>query len=276
MSTNYPIPMQHPMLDARIQDGVLTVAMGTAQAPACFDVPAIEALDQIVKQLSTDQQVRVLVFRASGAQFGQGLDPQAFEHMFADDRARVQQALHTVRRWRNGQFRQLPQPVLAVIEGDCAGAAITLVEACDIALCSDDARFMLNGEDARWLALEPEAQPSAEWLCARALSYHYLTGRSFNGQEAERMGLVTFSHPNGSLANELSQLLTSLCEKDPLALQFTKETLAHVGSMSWDAAVSFTAAKFAEIKARQADIPSARASAIAGFLAGKNKPGLGG
>jgi hypothetical protein len=48
-----------------------------------------------------------------------------------------------------------------------------------------------------------------------------------------------------------------------------------VGSMSWDAAVSFTAGKFAEIKALQANSASTRTTAIAGFLAGKNKPGLG-
>jgi hypothetical protein len=72
-------------------------------------------------------------------------------------------------------------------------------------------------------------------------------------------------------------LIESLKSKDPLALQFTKETLAHCPHMGWDASVSYTAAKFAQIKALQAEAGnSSRAGAIAGFLSGQSKPGLKG
>ena len=79
-----------------------------------------------------------------------------------------------------------------------------------------------------------------------------------------------------TLETDVYDLARSLVEKDPLALQFTKETVAHVDTMSWDAAVNFTAAKFAELKSRQAGGASARASGVQNFLAGKSKPGLGG
>ena len=48
-----------------------------------------------------------------------------------------------------------------------------------------------------------------------------------------------------------------------MALQFTKETIAHVGTMSWDASVNYTAAKFAELTSRQSGASSSRAIAIA-------------
>jgi trans-feruloyl-CoA hydratase/vanillin synthase len=51
--------------------------------------------------------------------------------------------------------------------------------------------------------------------------------------------------------------------------------LRYVGSMSFDAAISFHAAKLAELKALQAGRPSTRAAAVESFLAGKSKPGLG-
>lgn len=276
MNTNYPLPSKHPLIQASLDAGVLTLTMGIGQAPAALDVPAIESLDQIMCQLTQDTEVRVLVLRGRGRNFGQGLDIQAIEQMHAEDPKRVQHALTIVRHWGDGQLRCLPQPVLAIVQGQCAGAAITLVQGCDLALCDHDAQFRFEERDARWLALKPSAQNRFDGLLARALNYHYLSGLPANGQQAEHMGLVTFSHPADILEHEVSQLVASLCAKDSLALQFTKQTLVEVGSMSWDAAVNYTSAKFAEIKARQAEGPSTRATAIAGFLAGKNKPGLGG
>lgn len=276
MHQPYLLDRQHPRITATLDEGVLTVVLGTDHAPVALDVLAIEFLEQLFWQVGNDAQVRVLVLRGHGEHFGQGLDVPDFERVLAADPARVHHALYTLRRWGNGQLRSLPQPVLALIQGLCAGAAVTLVQGCDIALCAHNAEFSFASRDARWLAQEPGAQPRADWMSARALTYHCLSGQAMDGQQAERAGLVTFSHPAELLAQELSQLVVSLCEKDALALQFTKETLSHVGSMSWDAAVNYTAAKFAEIKARQAEGPSARATAIAGFLAGKSKPGLSG
>ncbi len=271
-----PITSPHPYLHRSLDDGVLTLTLADPVARCGLDVETIEALDQTVWQVATDATVRLIVLQGLAGHFGPGLNDPAFTEMHRQDPQRVRQALYSLGRWRDGQLRTLPQPVLAVIEGPCAGVFITLVQACDIALCSDDAQFILKESDAHWLAQEPALQAGADCLAARALTYHHLLGQPISGQQAERMGLVTFSHPAEQLRHELMQLLVSLREKDALALQFTKETLAHAPSMSWDAAVNFTAAKFAEIKSRQAAGTSSRAAAVSDFLAGKNKPGLGG
>jgi enoyl-CoA hydratase/carnithine racemase len=70
------------------------------------------------------------------------------------------------------------------------------------------------------------------------------------------------------------KLARELVQKDPIALQFTKESLEHVKSMEWDAALSYNAAKFAELKTLQKGATS-RATSVASFLDGKFKPGLG-
>ena len=70
-------------------------------------------------------------------------------------------------------------------------------------------------------------------------------------------------------------LASEFVGKDEVALRFTKETLHYVGPMSWDGVVSFTAAKFAELKALQSGRPSSRAAAVDSFLAGRFKPSLG-
>jgi enoyl-CoA hydratase/carnithine racemase len=113
-------------------------------------------------------------------------------------------------------------------------------------------------------------------MTPRAASYFLLTGEEFGGDEAERNGLATRSLPAGELEQATYALAHELAAKDAIALRFTKETLRHVGAMTWDGVLSFTAAKFAELKVLQAGQPSTRAAAVESFLAGKSKPGLGG
>ena len=106
---------------------------------------------------------------------------------------------------------------------------------------------------------------------------HPLQVQKLSAQQALDRAWVTLVLEEAEVAAKVQELTQSWLDKDPLALQFTKETLAHVGGMSWDASVNYTAAKFAEIKARQAELgSSSRADAITGFLAGQSKPGLKG
>ena len=173
------------------------------------------------------------------------------------------------------QLRALPQPVIAKLRGAWHGSVLALVAACDIVYVADDAEFELNEANNGTFIGGPVGQALLSVMTRRSVSQHALDGRPFNGLEAERNGLATLSFPPADLDGETDTLLASLLEKDPLALQFTKQTLRHVPSMGWDAVLDYNAAKFAELKSIQAGKPSARAAAVESFLAGTSKPGLG-
>ena len=145
-------------------------------------------------------------------------------------------------------LRLLPQPVMAMVHGACDTDTLALIEACDIVICADDATFAVPGSSSSCL----------------------------NAEEAQRQGLVTFSVPASELQAHTDSLARELAAKDALALRFTKQTLQRVPDIPWDEVLAFTSAKQAEFKALQAGRPSARASAIESFLAGKSKPGAGG
>ncbi len=147
----------------------------------------------------------------------------------------------------NASLRLLPQPLLAMVHGACNTATLALLEACDIVICADDASFAVPGSSSNAL----------------------------NAQAAQRQGLVSLCVPASELQGQTDQLARELAAKDALALRFTKQTLKRVPDIPWGEVLAFTSAKQAELKALQAGQPSARASAIASFLAGKSKPGAG-
>jgi enoyl-CoA hydratase/carnithine racemase len=264
-------------LQAALSGGVLAVSWNRTEAGEVLTTALLRELEGLLQDVAADSAVRVLLLRIGGHpvasdEAAADADTGRAEAPDADTQAAAAHGLVRVQRL----LRRLPQPVLAAVQGPCEGRAIALVEACDVVFAADDARFVLAAADGD-LALEGTLAKSASRVMApRAARFHALTGRAFDGCEAERCGLVTRSWPAADLDREVATLAAEWLAKDALALQFTKETLQHVGTMDWDAVLNFNAAKFAELKALQAGRPSARAAAVESFLAGKSKPGLGG
>jgi enoyl-CoA hydratase/carnithine racemase len=234
-------------LSTRLDAGVLTLAFARGD----IDPALVQALHAELQATAANEEIRVVLLCSMVGLRG-SMAPSACSDLVR-------------------QLRALPQPVIAKLRGAWHGSALALVAACDIVYVADDTEFGL-GEATFGAPLE---HAISSVMTPRSVSRHTLGGQPFNGIEAERNGLATLSFPPGELDGETDALLASLLAKDPLALQFTKQTLRHVPSMGWDAVLDYNAAKFAELKSLQAGRPSARAAAVENFLAGTSKPGLG-
>lgn len=131
---------------------------------------------------------------------------------------------------------------VAIVRGTCAAAALA---DCDIVYASQDA--LVEGPRGRMDAMQ-----------------------------AQRAGVLTRCVPPADLDAEAKQLLDDLAAKDPLVVRFTQRSLRQVGAVPWDGIVAFNTALQAELRQQQSESGSPRAAAVASFLAGKSKPGLGG
>ena len=280
MESTLPMPdtltSSCPNLHTQFDSGILYVSLNAPELGNSLSWAMLTALDELLQRIALDESVRVVVLRGTGNDFSRGLDLQDFSRVLSEDVPRARTALDSLHQWRSRKLRQLPQPVMAWVQGACHGAAVRLIEGCDIVLAADDAEFIYTAADAPLLARHPACVPGPDWMAADTLSRWNDNGHALSAPEAARVGLITQVCSRDDLATEVQALAQSFLEKDRLALQFTKETVAHVSTMSWDAAVNYTAAKFAELKSLQAGSSSARASGISSFLAGKSKPGLKG
>jgi enoyl-CoA hydratase/carnithine racemase len=261
-------------LATRLDEGVLAITLQRPAQRNRIDIALSLEMQQLLAAVASDSTVRVVLLRGAGDGFSAGLDAADFADASRHGEAGLRAGRRALDAWRTRLLRLLPQPVIAVVHGFCEGEACALLESCDIVLAAEDARFVLPQADAG-LTSGTVAKAASRVIAQRAADYYALTGRAFDGREAERNGLATRSVPAAALEVEAQALAGELAAKDALAVQFTKETLLHVGAMSWDGVLNFTAAKFAELKALQAGRPSARAAAVESFLAGKSKPGLG-
>jgi feruloyl-CoA hydratase/lyase len=258
------------------EGGVLTITLNRPEVGNAIDAAMSRAMTTLLAAVAADESVRVVVLRGAGEHFCAGLDAPDFFDPQGRDTAELRARREALDEWRSRALRRLPQPVIAMVRGSCRGGALAILESCDIVHTAADARYSAVGPLEGTLPCGATAKSASAVMTPRAASYFLLTGEAFDGEEAQRNGLATFSFPSAELEQATCALAGELAAKEPTALRFTKETLRHVADMTWDGVLSFTAAKFAELKALQAGQPSARAAAVESFLAGKSKPGLGG
>ncbi|MDD4767363.1 MAG: enoyl-CoA hydratase-related protein [Desulfotomaculaceae bacterium] len=120
------------------------IATITLNRPASFNALDLNISNEICTALETcrsDRGIRVVILTGSGKVFCSGGDIKYFEQFARTDPGepvrRVLEPLHRIIL----QVRQMPKPVLAVINGSVGGAGMSLALACDLRLCSSQAKF---------------------------------------------------------------------------------------------------------------------------------------
>jgi 2-(1,2-epoxy-1,2-dihydrophenyl)acetyl-CoA isomerase len=125
------------IVTVEVQDAVGVVTMRT---PA-LSRAAKEQLLAGLRRLSGDDAVRAVVLTGTGKVFCAGQD--LGEHAAALD-ASPERAFDTLAEHYNPvvlTLTAMPKPVIAAVNGTCAGAGISLALACDIRVCSAAAKF---------------------------------------------------------------------------------------------------------------------------------------
>jgi trans-feruloyl-CoA hydratase/vanillin synthase len=228
----------------------------------------------VLEALRYDDAVRVLVITGSGDSFCAGMDLKEFFHALKEKPADYDRVLRAATEWRSRTLRYYPKPTIAMINGYCFGGAFAIVESCDLAFAASEARMGLSEINFKGFPGGSVSKALANLFRPRDALFYGLTGRTFGGEEAARIGFVNAAFPLASLETETMAIAREIAAKDPVALQMTKDAFRHSLEMPLDAALNYIVAKEAEMTMRQGD--AWRNEGIGDFVAGEYRPGLGG
>jgi len=160
-----------------------------------MDGEMFHALDEIGAQLRADVSNRAIVISGDGSAFCSGLDVEAFSLMAkgttpvdlaARTRGICNLAQHICLQWR-----QMPVPVIAAVQGAAFGAGFQLALGADMRFVHPDA--MLSIMEITWGLIPDMAGMLLMRDLARpdVIAELAFTGRVFSGREADRHGFVT-------------------------------------------------------------------------------------
>ncbi len=162
--------------------------------------------------------VRVVVLRSADRVFCSGAD---LSEASGGSMTQGTQAIVDVMR----SIVTLSKPVVARVVGPVRAGGIGLVAACDVVVAAEEASFALTEVK---LGLTPAviSMTVLPRLTSRDAAYTFLTGETFGGVEAARMGLVTTAVAADALDARVAEVCASLATGAPQGLRETKALLA--------------------------------------------------
>ncbi len=177
----------------------------------------VDELQIAVRELEEDPKLRIIIITGAGEKaFVAGADIKELH-----ERTMLEALVPGMQKVYR-EIEQSSKVTIAVINGHALGGGCELALACDLRVVANHAKIGLPELN---LAIIPGAGGTQRLMRivgkGRALEM-ILTGKIIDGQEAERIGLVTQSVESNDLKNVTKQLVESILSKGPLALKLAK------------------------------------------------------
>ena len=161
------------------------------------------ALSEAWSDIAADKTVRAVVLTANGPAFCAGHDMKEMTSRRSDadgGRAYFRTIMTTCSAMMQ-QIVNLPQPVIAAVQGVATAAGCQLVASCDLAVASSAAKFATPGVDIGLFCSTPMVALSRNVARKHAMEM-LLTGRYGRGRARRRIGLVNRVVPAGEELKE--------------------------------------------------------------------------
>jgi enoyl-CoA hydratase len=210
------------------RSGVVLVRLNRPDRLNAINGTMVRELKAICANLSAERDIRAVVLTGTGRGFCSGLDVRDFGEGMLDASAPTVDRLHFQEMMASlpQDFRALPQPVIASVNGPCVGGGLALCLAADLRICSTSASFGnaaillgLSGAEMGMSYHLPRivgTSVAADWM---------MTGRTVSAEEADRRGLVSELVEPQRLLDRALELAGAIADLAPLAVQMTKRAL---------------------------------------------------
>ena len=238
------------MIQVEKKAGVGRVALNRPDVRNAFDDALIAALTKAFQELDEDPSVRAVVLAGNGPAFCAGADLNWMKRMSGyshDENMRDARALADML----ATLDRMDKPTIARVHGPAFAGGTGLVAACDIAICTPEAKFCFS--EAK-LGLSPATiSPYVmRAIGARAASRYFLTAEVFDAEEALRIGMVSARVPAVELDGFIDSLLKHLLAGGSAAHARIKDLIRDVAGRPVDDELKAdTARRIAEIRASE-------------------------
>jgi enoyl-CoA hydratase/carnithine racemase len=213
-----------------IDEGVLQISFNRPDALNTLTWDLVKDFLAVMDRLDQATEARVAILTGAGRAFSAGFDLNGY-----GDDARLEKmgktrgllARQSEIATMVTRLQAMRIPVIAAINGPCAGAGISYAAACDIRIAAEGAVF-----SAAFLRAGVSAcDLGVSWLLPRIVgtgrAYELMyTARRFMADEALRMGFVTDVVPGGQLIDKALVIADQIMQNPPLQTEMTKVGLS--------------------------------------------------
>jgi enoyl-CoA hydratase/carnithine racemase len=173
------------------------------------------------QQFEADENAYVAVLTGAGRAFCAGMDMK--------EAAEALRAGREMKLTRLPAALDIPKPAIAAVNGSAAGGGVSMILSCDIAVCAEDAQFVLpftaRGRNGASLALQLARRTSVS-----AALYMALSASRIDAATALRFGLVHELLPRDEVLPRALELAERMAGHSRPAARSMKRALHSLGA----------------------------------------------
>jgi enoyl-CoA hydratase len=200
---------------AEQQNAILTLTLNNPQKSNSLHPELVKQLSAKLKAAKRETSVNVVIITGAGKHFCAGLDLALLINWTKKE---TKKYLKTVTRLFR-QIWELPQPVIAAVNGAAIAGGFDLAAFCDIRLAAREAIF---GQAEINIGLTQIIHPLYKTIGLASAKELAMTGQNISAAEAYRIGLVNHLYEGEQLLEEARKLAEVLSAKPRQALVETK------------------------------------------------------
>ena len=210
-----------PLVRVDHAGGVSVLTLDRPDARNALSIELCDAIVDALEEIDARLESRVIVLRGEGKVFCSGADfaavsgPRGLEFLPAFERM-----LEAVARTR--------LPTIAAIHGAALGGGLQLATACDFRVADGDAKIGIPSSKIGILVNFENVQRLMLLVGHAAAREILITGRTYSGEDAERLGLLNRAVEPGSVAAAASELAAKIASVAPLSVQGSKRAIQAV------------------------------------------------
>jgi methylglutaconyl-CoA hydratase len=231
------------IIETALNGGVLTVSLKRPEVHNAMNPQLIAGLTQLFGDISSRQDVRIVILTGSGRSFCAGADlasMRAAADFDYEQNVAGGQAIFDLML----AVDTCSKPVIGRINGAAIGGGAGLVSCCDIAVAAERARFAFS--EVRLGVVPAVISPFVlRKIGAGQARRLFLTGERFTAAEALRIGLVHYVVPDEELDNVVAGQVALLLDGAPEAQAAAKEIIRTVERLPADEQRRYSAEKLA-------------------------------
>jgi enoyl-CoA hydratase len=210
---------------------VLVVTMNRPEARNALSGPMMQIMREAWDQVDGDPEVRVCILTGAGGTFCAGADLKAMTRS------------HPSESFKSGEYdvaviepllkgRRLTKPLIAAVEGFAIAGGTEILQATDIRVAGQSARFGVS--EARWglFPLGGSAVRLPRQIPYTVAADILLTGRHLSAQEAFDVGLIGHLVPDGSALEKAFELAELVSKNGPVAVRNILRTIRETEGMA--------------------------------------------
>lgn len=215
--------MESPRVIVDVRDGIAYVTMNRPDKLNGLDFAMFDGLVDAARRIRRDRSVRAVILQGAGRGFCAGLD---FGSVMTQ-RGRMMRSFFKwgVKKTNLYQeacwcWRELPVPVIAVVQGICYGGGMQIALAADMRIVAPDADCSIM--EAKW-GLVPDMSGSVtlrELLPMDLAMRLTMTGERFSGAQAQAWGLM--SECSDTPLQRAEALASQIAARSPDSVAYTK------------------------------------------------------